>query len=452
METKLNLHSFLTESKRGGQKILYDGFGYNKKETKEEVIHWRCCKRGCCGIIKTDLSYNLLFMKNHSHEREFASFNDLKILNMMKKRALDTTETARDIIARVLTSEHASDSLSYTTRYLTSQICKARTKTTIFGENQASDIENIGYTSKGVKFILYDSCDQILNRIIVFGTESNIIHLMNNELWIIDGTFKVAPETFAQLVTIQVRIRGDFVPVLFALLTKKDIESYLRLFDWIKMHPNFKCPNYIVLDFEPALFNSLQNTFQTAKLSCCLFHLSQIVWRKLATLGFSCDYKSNNDFAWNVKLILALSFAPGDDIPNLSKKLNSYFIRENMGSKIMLLYNWFDDNFCVRKPLNNHDPEVWSVHYRTINGIPRTTNGLEGYHRHLNSVLNTTNPTLLKFIEGLLVEQQFNSKKMLDSLQCYWSRKASAQSKTEEIDFIISNYNSYYDIEFLKAV
>jgi hypothetical protein len=55
-----------------------------------------------------------------------------------------------------------------------------------------------------------------LNRMIVFGFKSNFI-LLNNKLWIIDGTFKVAPDNFEQLLTIQARVRNEYVALIYVI-------------------------------------------------------------------------------------------------------------------------------------------------------------------------------------------------------------------------------------------
>jgi hypothetical protein len=37
-----------------------------------------------------------------------------------------------------------------------------------------------------------------------FTTASNLINLTNSEIWVLDGTFKIAPDEFTQVITIQV--------------------------------------------------------------------------------------------------------------------------------------------------------------------------------------------------------------------------------------------------------
>jgi hypothetical protein len=56
--------------------------------------------------------------------------------------------------------------------------------------------------------LIYDSGEKDENRMMIFSTESDIIHLKNSDIWIIDGTFKVVLVNFEQMVIIQARIGG----------------------------------------------------------------------------------------------------------------------------------------------------------------------------------------------------------------------------------------------------
>jgi hypothetical protein len=91
MNTDHNLSIFLTKSKIGGDKIEFDGFGYNLKEIKADVLIWRCCKRGCNCILKTTCEYVLVSMSVHNHQCEENKMNSAKVLKIMKDRALNTT-------------------------------------------------------------------------------------------------------------------------------------------------------------------------------------------------------------------------------------------------------------------------------------------------------------------------------------------------------------------------
>jgi hypothetical protein len=145
-------------------------------------------------------------------------------------------------------------------------------------------------------------------------------------------------------------------------------------------------PENLIIDFEIASFVSFKKYFQKTKINTCLFHFTQLSWRKIQSLGFSKLYKSISRFNFTFRLILSLAFVPHIEIFNKSKLLNSYFERENCGNEIFVFFDWFKRKFIYEDTcVVNHKPEIWSVYERCYLKIPRTTNSLEGFHRHLNN-------------------------------------------------------------------
>ena len=51
------------------------------------------------------------------------------------------------------------------------------------------------------------------------------------------------------------------------------------------------------------------------------------------------------------------------------------------------------------------DMEMWNVHFRTIDDLPRTNNALKGFHRGFESMLQMSNPDKWKFIEAIQRQQ-----------------------------------------------
>jgi hypothetical protein len=91
MDELLNLSQFLTKSKRGGDKIVYEGHGYNYKDTFKEIKNWRCCKRLCKSFLKTTLLLDLVSISDHSHGRDDDGMREDCVMTVIKKRALDTS-------------------------------------------------------------------------------------------------------------------------------------------------------------------------------------------------------------------------------------------------------------------------------------------------------------------------------------------------------------------------
>ena len=85
-------------------------------------------------------------------------------------------------------------------------------------------------------------------------------------------------EIFYQLFIIHAVYRQHIVRVVYALLRRKNANSYSRLIDKVaKVVPNW-LPVSIMMDFEQASISAFQNKFPSASLSDCYFHLRQSIY------------------------------------------------------------------------------------------------------------------------------------------------------------------------------
>jgi hypothetical protein len=90
-------------------------------------------------------------------------------------------------------------------------------------------------------------------------TKSNLAILRKVSMWMVDGTFAVAPKLFTQLFTIGCTMNGFFLPLAFFLLSDKTMESYNLAFD---MLAGFGLnPKSIGCDFEAGIIDSAQENF-----------------------------------------------------------------------------------------------------------------------------------------------------------------------------------------------
>lgn len=88
------------------------------------------------------------------------------------------------------------------------------------------------------------------DRILIFSSDEQLNILQNTEDFLVDGTFKVVPAIFYQLYIIHGVHRDHVVPVIYALLRRKNADTYHRLISKIlKFAPRWS-PRSIMLDFE----------------------------------------------------------------------------------------------------------------------------------------------------------------------------------------------------------
>lgn len=78
----------LIKSKRGGDKLLYEGYAYTRKRTTKSSIRWECSKRhteGCKGIIITNLDISeITSSSEHSHPSDPLAIKAMKVRQELK--------------------------------------------------------------------------------------------------------------------------------------------------------------------------------------------------------------------------------------------------------------------------------------------------------------------------------------------------------------------------------
>jgi transposase-like protein len=69
-------------------------------------------------------------------------------------------------------------------------------------------------------------------------------------------------------------------------MKNKNENSYITVFEKLKEILKITA-NYIIIDFENALLNSIKKVFQNAMIKGCSFHFGQSIWRKVQSVGLS---------------------------------------------------------------------------------------------------------------------------------------------------------------------
>ena len=111
---------------------------------------------------------------------------------------------------------------------------------------------------------------------------------------------------------------GKFIPCAFALLPGKSGALYNQvlksLVDYVgdvSHVEKFSC------DFERAVHNAIEAFFPNAVISCCYFHFSQAVFRKIRENGCTLVYNNVGDFRKLVSYIYGLPFVPPEEIVSI---------------------------------------------------------------------------------------------------------------------------------------
>ena len=142
--------------------------------------------------------------------------------------------------------------------------------------------------------------------------------LRSSQMWLADDTFKSTPVLFAQVYVIH-SLRGEsnpleddqLLPCLFVLLPNKTEVIYLRM--WGQIH-DLCIDSHLIIDFEKAVINSFQRVWQNTNVKCCLFHLTQSIWRKVQTEGLQSNYNNDEGLTLNIRYLPALVFVAPLDV------------------------------------------------------------------------------------------------------------------------------------------
>ena len=244
-----------------------------------------------------------------------------KTVAEIRRRAMTTVERPRQIIQQSslgISLQTASMLPSYTA--LQRAIERRRKKNDLPYANITSlkDIsipESLQKSTRDTNFLLWDSGADDDARILMFGTTENLTLLQENDHWFIDGTFKVAPTLFTQLFTVHALINNSAYPLVYVLLPEKTEHGYERVMQKIlELHPGLN-PACIMADFEKASLNACATIFPGARLAGCFFHLGQCLWRKVQECHLAEAYRDDENVRMYVKMLLALSFVPVEDVP-----------------------------------------------------------------------------------------------------------------------------------------
>ena len=128
------------------------------------------------------------------------------------------------------------------------------------------------------------------NRHLLFATNQQLQQLVLAKNWYVDSTFKLCPQPFTQLFSINAFVRSGEqakqVPLLFVLMSgkrKRDYRAVLK--EVLRILPSPPAVRSITLDFERAVWTVFRELLPNVSLQGCLFHWTQALWRKVGIIN-----------------------------------------------------------------------------------------------------------------------------------------------------------------------
>lgn len=167
--------------------------------------------------------------------------------------------------------------------------------------------------------------------------------------------------------------------MVYVLTCDRKRTTYDQILDeLLKLEPKLN-PTDITIDFEMGVIKSLSNHFPDATIHGCFFHFTQNVWRHIQTNGLQIPYTNDEDFAFELRLLIALAFVPEVNVTEAYEQLmvTEFYTEENANEykqQIQILLNYFQSTylFAIDRTGKRKDPlfpiKVWNVYESTLNG------------------------------------------------------------------------------------
>ena len=211
----------------------------------------------------------------------------------------------------------------------------------------------------------------------------------------------------------------------------------------------------MMADFEKASQNAVRHVFPAVQLVGCLFHLSQCLWRKVQEFHLAERYRDDENFRVHVKMVLALSFVPSVDVTDAFEMLVESSPRE-----METVFDYWEDNYIGRQRRNRRAAPLfaidqWNVRDRVTDGLPRTNNSVEGWHRSFQQTIDCHHPSVFKLIGQFRKEQD---KVEIEIARFQAGNRQPEASKAKYVQLIrrlrnlVPTYDDTECLEYLRRI
>lgn len=289
-----------------------------------------------------------------------------------------------------------------------SKLYRARNKAEGVKKLNYKCIHEVEIPKKFKDFLLVEHHDKS-NRILVFCSLDKIELLGIIKHVFLDGTFRSCPTPFCELYVIlgdigSTDVQTNIVPLMYALLTKRNKENYKKLFQIIKSKvPHFN-PTKFTLDFEQAAMAAIRDIFPTAQIKGCYFHFSQAVWKKGKEFNLTKCQETRKTVAHSALLPLIPKYKISDAWEYIS--IESKIATEEKSKELKEFLGYMAQQWLRS--------EEWIGVWCVSNELHRTNNATEAWNGRLNKIIGKKKPTLA----ALLLALKKDSESVLKTGEC----------------------------------
>ncbi|KAG0441208.1 hypothetical protein DMUE_1222 [Dictyocoela muelleri] len=222
--------------------------------------------------------------------------------------------------------------------------------------------------------------------------------------------------------------------------------EYKKIFNIIRNEIMIQ-PELIICDYEKSLVNSLTLIFSNTKIIACIFHFSQIIWRKVKEMKLVQDYRKNNIIRNFIRKILTLPFYPIDQVKIQFKKIlsiaNDFLLYSPLSNFFIYLEKFYIGNDICD---GSYPIKFWPCFYRVLNTQPRTTNAVESWHSSINRRTGIAHPNICRLLLSLQQEKESVRYKLIQSVKgINLNIFDSHECKELKLCMVIDNYEMFLD-------
>ncbi|KAK3752540.1 hypothetical protein QZH41_016319, partial [Actinostola sp. cb2023] len=162
-------------------------------------------------------------------------------------------------------------------------------------------------------------------RHLIFATSKQLDTLAKAKVWHCVFVFKLIRHPFQQLLTINAFVRsGEYakqVPLVFVVMSGRKEKDYKKVFRKVMDLLSSASVQQVTVDFEKAVWKDLKSVLPEVQIQGCLFHWTQVLWRKVQELGLQVPYCNEDATYTYIRKLMALPFLPEHEIRPMFDRL-----------------------------------------------------------------------------------------------------------------------------------
>lgn len=442
-----------SKTKKGNDCILVEG--YIMREVKNSKFY-RCTLKTCNARCTRTTNEKVIFTSFHNHvstdERDKLRS---ETLTKTKELSLNSGKTPNEILNIINLDKDNYQRRTCLENSTYKKVVRNCRRENILKVNCNGKInEDLYKTFSGNQFIHENIFED--EKYVVMINENNLLHLMNSEVWLADGTFHVAPKEYKQLYTIHCRIFNDYFPVCYILLQDKKEATYKKAFERIYSLTLKRGPKIFICDFELGATNAFRSVFLECEIGYCLFHWGQSIWKSIQQKSLSSLYMKTPIFRNLIRIILSLPFEKESIIEEKYYMVKELVLKQFNSEYTLSFFEYIEKIYIGRK--NELKKPIfaiknWCCHERFIRYQPLTSNICEGWHRGLNDSFSSPHPEINYFINELRIRDNIQETEIIKSINGRkYNLKYDANEKYALIRQLFNNYDEHYGLTFLTAI